>query len=82
MGASHSTGEVNRMQLKIYPRLNQRSKKAMLKQTKRWGHSYNYYPRERLIQRLQQELNMTRQQVLSQIYEEREFLLKHRQYFI
>lgn len=70
------------MKLIIYPRLSTRSKRAIVKTTKQWGHFHRYEPKPELLQRLSQELGWTEQEVLQQIREERAWLLKHYQYFI
>ena len=68
------------MDLPIYNRLNIRSKRAMKRVRKKWGHSYQYNPRPVLIQRLCRELNWTEEEVREQIAKEREFLTHYRQY--
>ena len=68
------------MDLTIYNLLNTRSKRAMRRIRKKWGHPYQYNPRNTLIQRLCSELNMTESQVREQIAKEREYLTKYRQY--
>ena len=68
------------MDLPIYNRLNTRSKRAMRRVRKRWGHPYQYNPRNVLIQRLSSELGLTEQEIREQIAKEREFLTRYRQY--
>ena len=68
------------MRLIIYPKLNTTAKRAIRRVRKKWGHPYQYNPRQILINRLCYELNWTEQQVREQIEIEREFLTKHRQY--
>ncbi len=68
------------MELIIYPRLGTTAKKAIRRVRKKWGHPYNYNPRQILINRLCNELNWTEEQVKRQIAEERKFLTKYRQY--
>jgi len=70
------------MNLKVYPLLSTRSKRAMLRVRKKWGHPYYYIPRHQLLVRLSSELGMTQQQVIEQVQEERKFLLKYHQYFV
>ena len=65
----------------VWPKLNLRSKRAMLRTKKKWGHPYRYQPRQQLVNRLCLELNMTKEEVLEKIEEEKAFLLNHRQYF-
>lgn len=67
--------------LVVWPILNARSKRAILRQKKRWGHPYEYKPRRDLLARLSEELKMTEEQVKDQIDKEREWLLEHRRYF-
>ena len=69
------------MDLPIYNRLNTRSKRAMRRVRKKWGHPYQYNPRPVLMQRLCAELNMTEAEVREQIAKEREILTRYRQYF-
>lgn len=64
------------MELVVYPLLSTRSRRAMLKTARRFGHYYNYRPRGNLIQRLSQQLNTTPAEVLEQIKKERNYLLK------
>ncbi len=47
---------------------------------KRWGHPYQYNPRNVLIQRLCSELGWAEQEVREQIAKEREYLTRYRQY--
>ncbi len=63
------------MRLKIYPLLSTCSKRAFIKTKQRWGKPYQYSPRGDLLIRLSRELNMTKEQVLDQIYEERRYIL-------
>lgn len=69
------------MDLIIYPRLSTCSKRAILKERKKWGHIYVYVPKKTLIDRLRSELGWSEQQVLDQIWAEREWLIKHRKYY-
>jgi hypothetical protein len=69
------------MELILYPRLNLRSKRAILRTKKRWGHPVRYSPRQVLVERLAEELQMTPDQVLSQLQKERDFLLENIRYF-
>lgn len=66
----------------LYPRLNLRSKRAIIKTKKRWGHPYRYNPRQILLSRLSQETGMSEEQVREQLIKEREWLLTHKQYFL
>lgn len=65
-----------------WPLLNRRSKRAMLRTRKKWGHPYTYEPREILLSRLSQELSMTKTEVRDQLLTERSWLLEHSRYFI
>ena len=69
------------MELIIYPRLSDKSKKAIKRAKKKWGHPYRYTPRSILIARLCEELGFTKTQVIQQIKKEREYLLKYPQYY-
>ncbi len=68
------------MKTPIYDRLNARSQKAMRRVRKRWGHPYQYNPRQILINRLCNELGLTEEEVREQIVKEREFLTRYRKY--
>jgi len=70
------------MDLIIYPRLNTRSKRAIKREKKKWGHYYHYEPRVTLIQRLCSELGWSEEQVREQIRKERRFLIQNKQYFL
>jgi len=63
------------MNLKIYPLLSIKSKKAMLRTKKAWGHPYRYTPRRQLINRLKRELSLSEDAILKQITQERAWLL-------
>ena len=69
------------MELICYPLMNLRSKRAILRTHKRWGHPVRYNPRRILVERLASELNLSSEAVLSQLQKEREFLLEHQRYF-
>lgn len=73
---------VQDMELKIYPLLGTPSKRAFVKEAKRYGRPYRYNPRYQLVQRLAKELNMSQNEVLDQIRKERAWVLEHRKYFI
>lgn len=69
------------MELIIYPRLSTRSKRAIIREKKRYGHRYAYVPRYQLIERLKSELGWSTAEVLAQIARERKWLLQYTQYF-
>ena len=69
------------MNLVCYPLMNRRSKRAILRTRKRWGHPVGYNPRRVLVERLASELNLSPEAVLDQLQKEREFLLGHIRYF-
>lgn len=64
------------MNLICYPLLSTRSKRAILKTKKSWGHVYWYNPRGDLLVRLSKQLNLPITKVVEQLEKEREFLLK------
>lgn len=66
------------MQLELFPRLSTRSRRAILKTKKKYGHPYTYKPRGDLLERLSQETGKSKEAVYMQLMEEREFLLKNR----
>lgn len=72
---------LNDMNLVCYPLMNLRSKRAILRTRKRWGHPVGYNPRRVLVERLASELNLSTEAVLDQLQKEREFLLEHIRYF-
>ncbi|CCQ58344.1 hypothetical protein CWATWH0402_5462 [Crocosphaera watsonii WH 0402] len=53
----------------------------MVRTKKRWGHPNEYHPRQKLINRLSDQLKMSKQEVLNQIEKERDFLTRHSHYF-
>ena len=61
--------------------MNLRSKRAILRTRKRWGHPVGYNPRRALVERLASELNLSTEAVLEQLQKERQFLLEHIRYF-
>lgn len=69
------------MELKVYPRLNRKSKMAMRRKKWRFKSEYQYRPRAHLIRRLTQELGKSEDWVRNQINAERAFLLQYPQYY-
>ena len=69
------------MKLIFYPVLNKRSKLALKRQKKRFGHSYRYIPRMQLVKRLMSQFGMTEDAVRDQLAKEREFILKYPNYY-
>jgi len=69
------------MKLICYPLMNLRSKRAILRTRKQWGHPVGYNPRRVLVERLACELNLSPESVLDQLQKEREFLLEYIRYF-
>lgn len=63
-------------ELILYSKLCTRSRRAIVKTKRRYGHSYTYTPRGDLLQRLSRETGMTEEQVYIQLLRERETLLK------
>lgn len=70
------------MELKLYPMLNLRSKRAILKTKKQFGNPYSYNPRMSLLKRLASETGMDEQQVRDQLLKERAWLIANRQYYL
>lgn len=64
------------MDLKAYYRLSTRSRRAITRKKTHFGRDYQYSPRGTLLNRLSRELGMTREQVYSQLMQERAYLLK------
>lgn len=69
------------MKLIIYPLLNTRSKRAICRVNKKYGHQYIYNPKYILLSRLSQQLNMSIEEVREQIQKEREFIIKNQHYY-
>ena len=70
------------MELKLYPRLNLRSKRAILKVKKQFGNPYNYNPWMALLKRLSAETGMSVEEVRNQLFKERRWLIENRQYYL
>lgn len=69
------------MELKFYPSLNRRSKRALLRKRKRFGHPYHYNPRKRLLERLSHQSGLSIEEVKEQLRKERAFILKYPNYY-
>lgn len=63
------------MRITIYHLLSTCSKKSFLKTKTRWGHPKQYNPRGDLLERLSRELNISKEEVLERILEERKYML-------
>lgn len=63
-------------ELILYPQLSTRSRRAILKTKKSFGHPYRYQPRGDLLERLARTNGMTKDQVYMQLLEERQTLLR------
>lgn len=66
------------MKLVIYPLLSTQSRRAMVREYKKFGHTYNYRPRGHLIKRLCEKLAISPDKVLDQIQKERDYIIKSR----
>lgn len=64
------------MELVLWYKLGTRSRRAMLRVKKKWGHAYHYSPRSDLLQRLSQESHLTIEEVVVQLNKERDYLLR------
>jgi hypothetical protein len=62
----------------LYRRLSTRSRRAIVRTNKRYGHPYTYNPRGNLLRRLSRETGMTLEQVYSQLMRERSELIRTR----
>ncbi len=67
--------------LVLYPLLSQRSRTAIKRVWKRWGHAYEYRPRRDLVTRLSHQTGLNQTQVREQLERERQFILRHREYY-
>jgi hypothetical protein len=68
------------MELLFYPKLGTRSRRALVRRTRRnhrGSQPHNYSPKGTLLQRLARETGMTIEQVYSQLQKERTYLLTH-----
>lgn len=63
------------MEFKIYPLLANNSRRSMKKVKKTHRGYYGYFPQYRLLKRLTEALNLSENEVLSQIQKEREYLI-------
>lgn len=63
--------------LLLYNRLSTRSRRALVKTKKQWGHAYEYRPRGTLLQRLSRETGMSIEDVYNQLMRERAQLISH-----
>jgi hypothetical protein len=63
------------LELLLFHKLSRKSKKAIQKTKKYWGHPYNYNPRGNLLTRLSRETGMTIDEVYNQLMKERAHLL-------
>lgn len=75
------TEQTKMTQLKLYPLLSTCSKRALRRTKKRWGHRYDYRPMPTLLNRLSVETGMTKEMVRDQLMQEREYILKYKQYY-
>ncbi len=66
------------MEIRLYPRLSTRSKRALVRRNGRFGRPYFYQPRPALLQRLSTETGLSTEECWRILLEEREFLLKFR----
>jgi len=67
------------MELILYPQLSTRSRRAIKRRFKKFGHSYHYSPRGDLMERLAKEMGWTLEQVYNQLHRERHFLLQEQE---
>lgn len=63
-------------QLRLYFQLSTCSRRAIQKETSRFGNRYIYNPRGTLLSRLARENGMTSEEVYRQLLQEREILLR------
>lgn len=64
------------MKLIVYPLLNTRSKRAMTRYKKNYGHHYYYNPKKQLIDRLVKQLKLPAIKIYTLIAKERKYLLR------
>jgi hypothetical protein len=63
------------MQLKAYPRLSTRSRRAIKREKTNFGKPYQYIPKGRLLVRLSRELGIGKEAVYNLLMQERAYLL-------
>lgn len=63
------------MDMIIYPLLGTTSRRAMVRETAKFGQPYTYRPRGNLLERLSLETGMSKESVLRQIQRERQKLI-------
>lgn len=66
------------MEIILYNQLSTRSRRALLRTKKQYGHRYEYNPRGDLLRRLAQENGMTLEEVYDQLMRERKILIADR----
>lgn len=64
------------MELRAYQLLSTRSKRAICRNKKTFGRSYQYSPKGTLLTRLSRELGISTEKAYELLMQEREFLLK------
>ena len=64
------------MQLRAYPMLSTRSRRAIVNGKKSFDRFYHYNPRGNLLTRFGRELGMSKEQAYALLMQEREHLLK------
>jgi hypothetical protein len=65
------------MELVLYDRASTRTKRAMGRLKKKWGHINYYKPRKMLLERWKTELGWSEEQILEQLSKERRYLINH-----
>jgi len=63
--------------LKLYPRLQTNSKRALAREKRRWGRPSVYSPKRELILRLAREVGWTQEKVIEQLLLERKLILEN-----
>jgi hypothetical protein len=70
------------MELILYPKLRNGSRRAITRKVGAYGRPYSYTPQVRLLVRLSNETGMPIDEVYHQLLLEREFILKVKSLFI
>jgi len=66
------------MQLKAYPLLSTRSRRAIRREKTNFGKPYQYIPKGRLLVRLSRELGIEKEAVYNLLMQERAYLLNQK----
>jgi hypothetical protein len=72
---------MNSQQRTLYQLLHWRTQKRLARKKWRLGKTFQYAPNANLVRRLSKQLNISKDDVLDQLNDLREYLLKYPQYY-